>query len=363
MSRILFFQTNNGRRNGISAYIRELTCRLQGTYDCHCLAFEHEEERAALARYYDVPAANIVLLRPGSERALGWRQMSWLAAEVRRREIDLVHTHALRAAVLVAALKVIWRSRVASVYTNHGLRYRQPTAAWKRALAFCAEAVVSRVHQSIVCITEQDWLAARASCVSPADRLRVVRTRLNVCVPEDVSPGSAFEVVCVGPVGLEKGSDRFIQIARKARAQLPGLRFSWIGGEVPAKKAAVEVEWLGSIEREQVLRRLAGASLYLFCSRIDTYPLTILEAYACGLPVVFLTDCDHAAYTATGMPRFAGAQVDEAAAAVVSLTQDPVERGRLSDTARRWFADNAAGADRWVAEYRSVYEASVSSQR
>jgi glycosyltransferase involved in cell wall biosynthesis len=46
------------------------------------------------------------------------------------------------------------------------------------------------------------------------------------------------------------------------------------------------VEFVGGVPHEQVPRYLAQAALFLNSSRIDNQPLSILEAFACGVPVV-----------------------------------------------------------------------------
>lgn len=355
MSRVLFVQTNCGTGNGISAYIRELTRRLQGSHDCHVVAFAKPEALPCLAEYYGVPVANIVLMPDGSERAVGWTGLGRLALAIRERRIDVVHAHALRAATLVALAR-LRRARAPVIYTNHGLRYRQVTGA-RRLLSFCVEAVLMRLFRATVCLSEQDLAYAREAWLAPKHAVRCIRTRIDGAGPASPGRRGAFEVVAVGPAGMEKGTDRFIDVATAARRRDPQIRFTWIGEAAPPFTECREVEWAGRIEQAEVVARIQRASLFLFCSRIDTYPRAVLEAYGAGVPVFFFSDYDHAAYTAPGLPQFRPPHLEAVVAAITELARSPAEGQRLSAIVGEWFRLNAAGPDRFAAEYSALYAA------
>jgi glycosyltransferase involved in cell wall biosynthesis len=354
MSSVLFVQTNRGTGNGISAYIRELTQRLQGVYDCHVLAFDDPPGRERLARYYGVPATNVLLLPPGTERAVGRTGLAFLTEEMRRRRIDLIHVHALRAAGVLALMRVVHGLAVPGIYTNHGLRYRQLRGV-RRAIAYCAEAAIARFYQATVCLSERDLAAAQAARLAPSHALRVVRTRIDMPPAVARPERDVFEVVAVGPAGLEKGTDRFVEIATAVRKIAPDVLFSWIGAAGAPFTQCRDVAWPGQLDRADVLARLRAASAFLFCSRIDTYPMAVLEAYGCDLPVVFCTDCEHEPYTAPEMPQFRVSQMSNAVATILRLARAPAEHQRLATVAREWFEANASGGERFSKEYAALY--------
>jgi glycosyltransferase involved in cell wall biosynthesis len=94
----------------------------------------------------------------------------------------------------------------------------------------------------------------------------------------------------VGRVAVEKNIEAFLEL------DLPGSK--WVVGTGPAleriRARFPEVNYLGVLEREDLARVYAGANVFVFPSRTDTFGLVLLEAMACGLPV--------AAYPVTG-PR------------------------------------------------------------
>jgi glycosyltransferase involved in cell wall biosynthesis len=94
--------------------------------------------------------------------------------------------------------------------------------------------------------------------------------------------------VCVGRVAVEKNIEAFLDL------ELPGSKV--VIGDGPdrvhlARKYA-DCRFLGFKFGRDLARHVAGADVFVFPSRTDTYGIVMLEAMACGLPV--------AAYPVTG---------------------------------------------------------------
>ena len=111
----------------------------------------------------------------------------------------------------------------------------------------------------------------------------------------DRTPASAVQLVFVGRVGPQKGVDVLLDAFAEARARVPGLALELVGdGESPAAfeaaraHAAVKggaVRLLGPLGDER-FARLCAADVFVLPTRADSFPLSILEAMAAGLPVV-----------------------------------------------------------------------------
>jgi len=136
-------------------------------------------------------------------------------------------------------------------------------------------------------------------------------------------------------------------------------------------------------DREAIARRYRAADLYVHAARAETFPLTILEALACGTPVVASAvggvpeqirslPAGGAAARPTGSAaRPTGSatgvlvppgDADALAAAVVRLLEDPALRARLGenaarDAARRFDLDDQCDA------YEAWYGAIVAERR
>jgi glycosyltransferase involved in cell wall biosynthesis len=101
-------------------------------------------------------------------------------------------------------------------------------------------------------------------------------------------PGERPILLYVGRVSVEKNLDAFLALAT------PGTKY--VVGDGPAR-AALQARYpdacfLGQLRGESLARAYAGADVFVFPSRTDTFGLVILEALASGVPV--------AAYPAPG---------------------------------------------------------------
>jgi glycosyltransferase involved in cell wall biosynthesis len=180
-----------------------------------------------------------------------------------------------------------------------------------------------------------------------------------------------------GTTDWRKGPDLFVEIAAKACASLPHLRFFWIGAGSNEECRALDkliarrgvrdrVRFLG--ERPDARSCLAAGDIFLLPSREDPFPLVALEAADAGLPIVCFEG-------AGGMPDFVGQEcgrvvpfenVDAAAAAVRELAADPELRRRLGSQARAKVArchSTAHAAARIAALLEEMRKAAITPAR
>jgi glycosyltransferase involved in cell wall biosynthesis len=96
-------------------------------------------------------------------------------------------------------------------------------------------------------------------------------------------------VIFVGRLAPEKNLGALVE----AVARVPGARLRLVGDgperaalERAARGAGVRVEFTGTVRNEAVPGLLNGATLFALPSRYEGQPKALLEAMACGLPVV-----------------------------------------------------------------------------
>ncbi|NLE77831.1 MAG: glycosyltransferase family 4 protein [Chloroflexi bacterium] len=84
-----------------------------------------------------------------------------------------------------------------------------------------------------------------------------------------------------------------VQAVARVRERVPALRLHLLGrgplqGEVAAlaERLGVPAEFVGSVPFEEMARQYQKADLFLNTSDFDNFPATLIEASACGLPVV-----------------------------------------------------------------------------
>jgi len=87
--------------------------------------------------------------------------------------------------------------------------------------------------------------------------------------------------LCVGRVAVEKNLEAFLEL------DLPGSKV--IVGDGPARASLVrkypQAVFLGARQGEALAQAYAGADVFVFPSKTDTFGLVQLEALACGVPV------------------------------------------------------------------------------
>jgi glycosyltransferase involved in cell wall biosynthesis len=115
-------------------------------------------------------------------------------------------------------------------------------------------------------------------------------------------PADAFVVGGCGSLGWRKGTDLFLQIAR-AVSNMKGyekVRFLWVGGGVEDREALEfthDLRILGLQERccrvpttADVFDYYSAMDVLALTSREDPFPLVMLEAGSCSIPVVCFAD-------------------------------------------------------------------------
>ena len=109
---------------------------------------------------------------------------------------------------------------------------------------------------------------------------------------------NAFVVVGCGNADMRKGADLFVQVARNVRSLCPSadIHFVWLGSFHDEKyRSWVEhdtialglenmVHFLGN--RDNVDPYIAGADIFLMCSREDPFPLVVLAAMSNAVPII-----------------------------------------------------------------------------
>lgn len=166
-----------------------------------------------------------------------------------------------------------------------------------------------------------------------------------VPIPNQPSSGSDGPELVVGTVGVvsrRKGSDLFVEAAQLLGDEA-GIRFEMVGAptdpldaawatEVLARAAEVGVRHRSEADVQQMLE---GWDLFVLPSRVDPFPIAMLEAMAAGLPVVGTEVDGIAEMLADGAGILCPAEDPEALAdSIRVLARREAERRSLGEAAR-----------------------------
>lgn len=162
------------------------------------------------------------------------------------------------------------------------------------------------------------------------------------------------DLVAFGRIHPDKGTAQAIAIARAAGRRLIICGIvqdeAYFAEQVQPQIDGDQVVYLGSVGPEQRARVLGAAAVLLHPIGFDEpFGLSVVEAMACGTPVVAYRRGSMAEVVDEGVTGYLAHDVPSAVAAVIAATR--LDRDRVGARARERF-----GVARMVQEYLRVYE-------
>jgi glycosyltransferase involved in cell wall biosynthesis len=178
------------------------------------------------------------------------------------------------------------RSRVPLVVTVHDLAvFRHPQAfnRWTRAYSPCVVPRVLAAARRVIAVSEFTRRELIELLRVPEEKIRVVP---NAVGEEFTNVGEAEDgdyVLAVGTLEPRKNLERLIEAVRRSDRELRvvGAR-GWGSVEIGGNG----VRWLGEVNDVELARLYRGATCVAYPSLYEGFGIPVLEAMACGAPVV-----------------------------------------------------------------------------
>jgi glycosyltransferase involved in cell wall biosynthesis len=212
-------------------------------------------------------------------RDVGW-YLAALPAQAHRDRIDVLHCPSQRAPA---------RSSVPLVVTIHDLAIlRHPEAfnLWTRSYSRALLPRVAHAASRLIAVSEFTRRELVALLDVPEDKVRVIPNAVGPPFEPQGEAESGDYVLAVGTLEPRKNLERLV--AAFQRAGLNGTRLLVTGsrgwGNVEA--AGEDVQWLGFVPDVELARLYRGARCVAYVSAYEGFGLPVLEAMACGAPVV-----------------------------------------------------------------------------
>ena len=233
--------------------------------------------RGLLSALRDRPGVDLELLSfGGSGRASSVvRDALWYPMGLRRRSrsLDVLHCTTFRGPT---------GAGVPTVVTVHDLAVlRAPEAfpRWHRLYGSAGLRRVLREAAAIVAVSEFSRAETVELAGVPTDRIRVVPHGVDPVFTPDGPREDGDYVLAVGTLEPRKNLARVVAAAREADVELRVVGARGWGG--------VEVEgWVGEIPDPELAALYRGARCIVYPSLYEGFGLPVLEAMACGTPVV-----------------------------------------------------------------------------
>jgi len=262
----------------------------------------------------------------------------------RKRDAELLHCPTYRGPV---------RSALPLVVTVHDLAVFRHPEAFNRWTRTYSPRVVPRVlatARRIIAVSEFTRRELVELLRVPDEKIRVVPNAVDDDFTRDGPASAGDYVLAVGTLEPRKNLARLVEAARRADVELRVVGAAgWGGVEVGGNG----VRWLGEVSDAELAQLYRGARCVAYPSVYEGFGIPVLEAMACGVPVVTSrgTAMEEVANGAAVLvdpedPAELAAGIERASAEREALVARGLERAR----AFRW--DEIGG--RTVAVYREA---------
>ena len=296
------------------------------------------------------------------------RALRRIRALARSGSYDLVHVHSSKAGALarVAGLG----AGVPVVYTPHCFPFIGPQSRRRQVLSAAAEAVLARMTAAIVCVCEDERRQALALRVAPAARLHVIHNGSPPCEPVGESDRELAEwteggpsAACLTALRHQKGVDVFLRAAPRILEAVPQARLAVVGTGPEGDGLRAQAAELGLADsvrffgfRPPAARQLAELDVFVLASRWEAFPISVLEAMACGVPQVATDVGGTAEAVQEGVTgRLCPPEDPEALAqATIALLESPERRQAMASASRARHGE-LFGVERMVAATAGLY--------
>lgn len=218
----------------------------------------------------------------------------------RRYQPTLVHHFNAKPVIFgTTAARITPRAKIVNTITGLGHAFikggapKSIVSAGYRMSIPRADATIFQNRDDLKLFVEQHWVRSR-------DARLIVSSGIDTTRFQPLPPGSDTpseqRVLMVGRLIWQKGVREFIEMARILRERFPSVRFQLAGEWDPSHPDAVDrcfvddavasgcVEFLGF--RADLDRLLPETSIFVLPSYREGTPRVMLEAAACGVPVV-----------------------------------------------------------------------------
>jgi glycosyltransferase involved in cell wall biosynthesis len=212
-------------------------------------------------------------------RDVGW-YLGVLPALARRDRVRVLHCPTQRAPV---------RSAVPLVVTFHDLavlRHPETFNRWTRTYSRVALPRVAKAAARLIAVSDFTRRELLELLDVPEEKVRVIPNAVGAPFDANGDAARGDYVLAVSTLEPRKNLPRLVEAF--GRAGLNGCRLLVAGapGWGGVRLDSDRVEWLGEVRDDELARLYRGARCVAYVSLYEGFGLPVLEAMACGAPVV-----------------------------------------------------------------------------
>ncbi len=333
------------QRHGVpQVEVRPITKRILHVTEC----FDSGTGRAIISRVLATPHIEHHLLWAGAEPPddkVPWASTRRMPAGLVRRVVavraavaavqpDFVHAHSSWAGVYARAVP----AGRPVIYEAHCFKFDDPALSpLRRSLIYGAEKILARRTLRIGVLSPHETAMVRKfDCDAEIIEIPNISSFMPEREPLKGDQPRRPLVSMLGRIAPQKDPSFYIDVADRVRAQIADVEFCWIGDGDRSLRAELEARDIfvtGWISSDEVRARLRNSTLYVHSAAYEGFPLSILDAAACDVPVV-----------ARAIPALAhtalvtGADAAQVADRAVGVLTDEQHRGVAQEATRALLA-------------------------
>jgi glycosyltransferase involved in cell wall biosynthesis len=322
-------------------YLRHILTPLAADPDLQVHLCLHERQQEILAPMDVAIRTHLVGCSNNFYRRLIWEQ-TVLPVFARRLGIDVTFSPANFGPLLAPAPVVLLRNALEVAETETRLSKR---LYWS-ALAFMTKASLLRCPRAIAV---SDYARRALTRGLPA----AVRARVDVVhhgvgggfsPPEPDRPREDF-LLTVSDIYIQKNLHRLLQALDILKADFPAIRLKIAGSPIDAeysrqlsriiteRKLGDHVDLLGRVRTDELAELYRRCALFVFPSLVETFGNPLVEAMACGAPVVSANTAAMPEVLGDAALFFDPTDVAAMAARIADALGDANQRHQLSERA------------------------------
>jgi glycosyltransferase involved in cell wall biosynthesis len=175
------------------------------------------------------------------------------------------------------------------------------------------EKAISKISGKNIVVS--DWTKKRLESLSiPGESITVIPNGINIKMISQIEPeggmtyagfdGKVYDLIFAGRLIKEKNVDILLKAIALLKVNFPDIRCCIVGGG-PEKTALLKlseklaicnnVEFAGFQEYEVLIRKLKASKVLVLPSSREGFGMVVIEAFACGVPVVTVREKYNAA--------------------------------------------------------------------
>ena len=212
-------------------------------------------------------------------RDLGW-YLAALPAKARRDGMQVLHCPTHRAPL---------RPSVPLVVTFHDLAVLRHPDAFNRWTREYSRRVLPRVAKAatrLIAVSEFTKRELLEVLDVPEDKVRVIPNAVGEPFTAEGEAAEGDYVLAVSTLEPRKNLPRLVEGYERARLNRLPLLVAGAAGWGDVRVDGDAVRWLGEVGDEELARLYRGARCVAYVSLYEGFGLPVLEAMACGTPVV-----------------------------------------------------------------------------